>query len=157
CVERRSTGGNRHHYWLVDTDQRPALLASLAAGGVCVLPGNPSLRTVFLFVHLRRASSRNLPDLWGSSSAASAESKLKSCKSLIGVNTLSSGFDITQGGFEGGDDVDHGAIQKRRGRIVAPLRMRSVQDYVIPIESTPYKAGGLYFWWLGGGSAIQVL
>jgi len=70
---------------------------------------------------------------------------------------LSSGFDVTQGGFEGGDGVDHGAVQKRRGWIVAPLRMRSVQDYVIPKESTPYTAGGLYFWWLDGGSAIQVL
>jgi hypothetical protein len=64
----------------------------------------------------------------GGSSASSAESKLKPCKSLIGVNTLSSGFDITQGGFEAGNDVDHGAIQKRRGWIFAPLRARSVQD-----------------------------
>ena len=53
--------------------------------------------------------------------------------------------------------MDHGAVQKRRGWVVAPLRMRSVQDYVIPKESTPYTAGGLYFWWLDGGSAIQVL
>jgi hypothetical protein len=70
---------------------------------------------------------------------------------------LRSGFDLTQGGFEGRDDVDYRAIQKRWGWIVAPLRMRSVQDYVIPIESAAQAAGGLYFWWLGGGSAIQVL
>jgi len=70
---------------------------------------------------------------------------------------LSSAFDVAQGGFEGGNDVDYRAIQKRWGWIVAPLRTRSVQDYVIPIESTAYTTGRLYFWWFGGSSAIQVL
>jgi hypothetical protein len=38
-----------------------------------------------------------------------------------------------------------------------PSRMRGVQDYVIPIESSAQAAGRLYFWRLGGRSSIQLL
>jgi hypothetical protein len=62
-----------------------------------------------------------------------------------------------QGGFEGGDDVDYRAIQEHWGWIVAPLRMRGVQDYVIPIESTAQAAGGFNLQRFGTRSAIQLL
>jgi hypothetical protein len=38
-----------------------------------------------------------------------------------------------------------------------PLRMRGVQDYVIPIESSAQAAGRCDFWRLGGRSSIQLL
>jgi hypothetical protein len=70
---------------------------------------------------------------------------------------LSSAFDVAQGGFEGGNDVDYRAIQKRWGWFVVPLCMRSVQDYVIPIESTAQAADGFYLRRISRGSSIQLL
>ncbi len=74
-----------------------------------------------------------------------------------GVGKLSSGFDVTQGVFEGGDDADYGTVQIGCGWFVVPLRMRGEENYVIPIESPAYATGGLYFWWLDPRSAIQLL
>jgi len=59
--------------------------------------------------------------------------------------------------FEGGDDVDYWAVPEDWGRFVVPLRVRSINNCVIPIESTVEAAGGLYFWRLNGGSVIEFL
>jgi hypothetical protein len=82
---------------------------------------------------------------------------LNTAKAFGADGAVSSGFDFTQGGFEGGDYVDYRTIQKRWGWIVAPLRMRTVQDYVIPIESAAQTAVGFYLQRFGARSAIQLL
>jgi len=53
--------------------------------------------------------------------------------------------------------VNYGSVQKGWGWFIVPLRMRGVENYVIPIEASAQAASGLYFWWLGSGSAIQLL
>lgn len=50
-----------------------------------------------------------------------------------------------------------GPFQKDEGGSSCHCSMRGVQNCVIPIESSAYAAGGLDFWWFGGGSAIQLV
>ena len=52
--------------------------------------------------------------------------ELNAAEAFGADGAVSSGFDFTQGGFEGGDYVGYRTIHKRWGWIVAPLRMRRV-------------------------------
>jgi hypothetical protein len=53
--------------------------------------------------------------------------------------------------------VDYGAVPEGWGWFVVPLRMRGIQNCVIPIESSAQAAGGVYPRRMGGGAAIQLL
>ena len=59
--------------------------------------------------------------------------------------------------LESGDDVDYGAVPKGRRWFVVPLRMRGVEDCVIPIESTAQAADGFYLRRISRDSSIQLL
>jgi len=83
--------------------------------------------------------------------------KLSPASLLVHKRTYLRSLHVIQSVFHGGDDMDYGAVQKGWRWFVVPLRMRGVQDYVIPVESSAYAAGRLCLWWFVGGSATQFL